>query len=109
MQQAMSLLQAQVVASRSYTPQAPVPPAQAPAFHPAQTPFFNPASRGFQGHGCSGGRGRGQRNHSIYCWTHGGCGHASNACAGKLPGHQEAATGAWRQNRKLNLELSSMP
>ena len=101
MQQAMTLLQAQVVASRSYNPPASVPPAQAPAFHPAQqTPFFNPAGRGFQGRGRGGGRGRGAgaRNHSIYCWTHGGCGHASNACLGKLPGHQDAATFANKMN-----------
>ena len=64
MQQAMSVLQAQVVASRSYTPQAPVPPAQVP-FHQAQTPFFNPAGRGFQGRGRCSGRGSGQRNQPL--------------------------------------------
>jgi hypothetical protein len=51
--------------------------------------------RGSVGRGTQGGRGspfpRG-RNTSVYCWTHGGCGHPSNECQTKIAGHQSAAT-----------------
>jgi len=36
-------------------------------------------------------RGRGPR---LYCWSHGYCAHASNACNTRLPGHQVDATSA---------------
>jgi hypothetical protein len=52
-------------------------------------------SRGFQGRGRGEGRGNGnirQRNSSIYCWSHGGCGHSSADCLERLNGHQNNAT-----------------
>jgi hypothetical protein len=50
--------------------------------------------RGYQGRGGRGREGRGnrQRNTSIYCWTHGGCGHAGSDCQAPLTGHQNSAT-----------------
>jgi hypothetical protein len=88
MQQAMGLLQAQV-ANQGYNG---YPPQGGP-----NTPGYPP---GYQGRGRGRGRGgrdgRGnnfrQRNSSIYCWTHGGCGHASAVCMSKLDGHQDNAT-----------------
>jgi hypothetical protein len=54
-----------------------------------------PPGRGYQGRG-RGQPGRGdaprQRNTSIYCWSHGGCGHTSSDCQTPLPGHQPNAT-----------------
>jgi hypothetical protein len=88
MQQAMALLTTQIAAQQT------TPPPYAPhSFPPSQ-------SRGGRGRSAFGahGRGRGdggrsrQRNTSLYCWTHGGCGHTSAACLTKLPGHQDAAT-----------------
>jgi hypothetical protein len=67
-------------------------------------------SRGYQGRGYQGrgyqdrnyqGRGRGggcstgvtrPRNTSIYCWSHGGCGHTSATCMDKRSGHQDNTT-----------------
>jgi hypothetical protein len=63
-------------------------------------------SRGYQGRGYQGrnyqGRGRDggcstggvtrPRNTSIYCWSHGGCGHTSATCMSKKTGHQDNAT-----------------
>jgi hypothetical protein len=106
MQQAMSLLQTQI-ANQQYAPppsQPPRPAYQAPAYQPPYQPPHPPfQARGGgrapfrpQGRGGRGGRGGGnrfrQRNTSLYCWTHGGCGHTSNTCLAKLPGHQDAAT-----------------
>jgi hypothetical protein len=51
--------------------------------------------RGYQGRGRGEGRGNGnnrQRNSSIYCWSHGGCGHSSADCLDKHNGHQNNAT-----------------
>jgi uncharacterized phage-associated protein len=48
--------------------------------------------RNYQGRGRDGGRSTRQRNTSIYCWTHGGCGHTSATCLSKQTGHQDAAT-----------------
>jgi hypothetical protein len=88
MQQAMALLTTQIAAQQT------TPPPYAPhSFPPSQ-------SRGGRGRSAFGahGRGRGdggrsrQRNTSLYCWTHGGCGHTSATCLTKLPGHQDAAT-----------------
>jgi uncharacterized phage-associated protein len=88
MQQAMALLTTQIAAQQT------TPPPYAPhSFPPSH-------SRGGRGRSAFGahGRGRGdggrsrQRNTSLYCWTHGGCGHTSATCLAKLPGHQDAAT-----------------
>ena len=38
-----------------------------------------------------------RNNTSKYCWTHGACGHTSNQCKAKAPGHQETATFEDRQ------------
>jgi hypothetical protein len=51
---------------------------------------------GYQGRG-RGRRGRGRgayraRNTTMYCWTHGACGHTSNTCMYKTTGHQDTAT-----------------
>ena len=51
--------------------------------------------RNYQGRGHDGGSSTGvtrQRNTSIYCWTHGGCGHTSATCLSKQNGHQNNAT-----------------
>jgi hypothetical protein len=48
--------------------------------------------RNYQGRGRDGGRSTRPRNTSIYCWTHGGCGHTSATCMSKQTGHQDAAT-----------------
>ena len=51
--------------------------------------------RGYQGRGRGDGRGNGNhrtRNASIYCWSHGGCGHSSTDCQDKRNGHQNNAT-----------------
>jgi methyl-accepting chemotaxis protein len=105
MQQAMSMLQTQV----NHQGHNSIPPQ---GFNQQQqqqqytTPFqFQvgraPPGPGYQGRGGRGrgpGRGGGRgnpsrvRNNSIYCWTHGGCGHASAACLAKLNGHQDGAT-----------------
>jgi hypothetical protein len=55
---------------------------------------------GYQGRGYQsrGGRENARpRNTSIYCWTHGDCGHPSVECLDKLNGHQNNAT---FQNKK---------
>jgi hypothetical protein len=89
MQQAMALLTTQVAAQQS------APPLFSPQYFP---PFqsrggHSRATFGTQGQGGIGDGGRSrQRNMSIYCWTHGSCGHTSAACLTKLPGHQDAAT-----------------
>ena len=84
MQQAMTLLQTQVTNQQS-------------------VPSGGRTNYGYQGRGYQGSRsgrgGRGgganryrQRNTTIYCWTHGGCGHTSALCQTKVTGHQDAAT-----------------
>jgi hypothetical protein len=54
------------------------------------------AGRGRGRGGHYGNRGRDnhfrQRNHALYCWTHGGCGHIGSSCNAKLKGHQDVAT-----------------
>jgi hypothetical protein len=100
MQQSMSLLQAQVSNQQCFNP-------NQQGFNPTQYQ----GGRGYQGRGGfqgrggyqgRGGRGRGrgqegrggnrQRNTSIYCWTHGGCGHTGASCMTKADGHQDNAT-----------------
>jgi hypothetical protein len=111
MQQAMALLSSQVATQQ----QPPQFPQYQPQFQQHQPPLpsyppnnpFAPrggrgrSSFGHQGRSSFGTNGRGargdggrsrQRNTSIYCWTHGACGHTSAACLAKLPGHQDAAT-----------------
>jgi hypothetical protein len=84
MQHAMSLLQAQVTNQGSNQ-----------NLFGGQNPPSNYQGRG-RGRSRGGREGRGnnyrQRNTSIYCWTHGACGHASTICLTKLAGHQNAAT-----------------
>jgi hypothetical protein len=110
LQQAMALLQSQVRQQQQPAPYHPpfqpnYPPPQGGQFQPHGGQFqpqFPPrggrATFGSQGRGArgSGNRGRGnqtrQRNTSLYCWTHGGCGHLGAQCNTKLPGHQDAAT-----------------
>ena len=80
MQQAMGLLQAQVT-NQSYQ-----------TFHTGgRAPYYQNHNQG-RGRGRGRGRGPRQRNISIYCWTHGACGHGSAACNSKLTGHQDNAT-----------------
>jgi hypothetical protein len=112
MQQAMALLRVQVSnqgQQQSYNP------AHQQHYNPShQQPWHGHGSYGHpgqwnHGHGGRGGRGRGrsagrfgnggrgnnqfrQRNMSLYCWTHGGCGHIGTECNAKLPGHQDSAT-----------------
>jgi type II secretory pathway component PulJ len=50
---------------------------------------FQGRGRGYQGRGRNTNR---HRNTAIYCWSHGGCGHASTDCQAKRNGHQTAAT-----------------
>jgi hypothetical protein len=64
------------------------------------------ANQGYQGRGGRGYQGRGYqgrgggrdarrpttRNISMYCWSHGGCGHISTGCNTPAAGHQIAAT-----------------
>jgi hypothetical protein len=61
----------------------------------SQGRHYSGCGRGRNG-GRFGGQGRDnhfrQRNVSMYCWTHGGCGHTSADCQTKLQGHQNAAT-----------------
>jgi hypothetical protein len=58
----------------------------------------NRGDRSQQGCGGGGGRGcsnnrSGTRTHTRgYCWTHGACAHASNACNTPVNGHQNLAT-----------------
>jgi hypothetical protein len=103
MQQAMAMLSSQVATQHHYPP--PQQHQQQPAYFPPPPPSYptNPPfqSRGGRGRSTFGNQGRSgrsdggrsrQRNTSIYCWTHGACGHTSAACLAKLPGHQDAAT-----------------
>jgi hypothetical protein len=64
------------------------------------------AGRGRGRGGRYGNRGRGnhfrQRNHAMYCWTHGGCGHIGSSCNTKLQGHQDAATFANKMGGSAN-------
>jgi hypothetical protein len=49
----------------------------------------------YQGRGRDGGRSTGisrPRNISIYCWSHGSCGHTSATCMSKQNGHQDTTT-----------------
>ena len=39
-----------------------------------------------------------KRKVNHYCWTHGACGHPSNKCRNKKPGHQDNATFENRMN-----------
>ena len=98
MQQAMALLQSQVQnqghqgqTQQGYKPQG----YQGQQFNPYYHQGGRGASRGYQGRGRGHGRGRNnhyrQRNVSVYCWTHGRCGHSSANCQTKLTGHQDAA------------------
>jgi hypothetical protein len=107
MQQAMALLQTQVNNQGQQGQQYYPPPFQ-PSFQQGGGRGYNNPNqgRGFYGTPGRDGRGRGrggrfgnggrnhyrQRNTSLYCWTHGGCGHLSSACETKLEGHQNAAT-----------------
>jgi hypothetical protein len=129
MQHAMGLLQSQVATQGyntvppNYNNQAPAPNYnnfypnnQAPA--PNNNSFnqqrggqnpFNGNNSGYQGRGRGRGRsreGRGnsyrQRNTSIYCWSHGACGHSSANCNNKLAGHQDAATFQNKMNGNTN-------
>jgi hypothetical protein len=86
MQQAMALLQAQVTDQQT-----------APTTNQSTSyPHTARGGRGYFGTSGRSGRGRGRtfrhRNTSIYCWTHGGCGHTGVTCTTKLPGHQDSAT-----------------
>jgi hypothetical protein len=101
MQQAMALLSSQVATQQNQPPPHPQPPAYyppQPTYYPPNPPFQSRGGRGRSSFGHQGRSGRGdsgrgrQRNTSIYCWTHGGCGHTSAACLAKLPGHQDTAT-----------------
>jgi hypothetical protein len=101
MQQAMALLSSQVATQQNQSPPHPQPPAYyppQPTYYPPNPPFQSRGGRGRSSFGHQGRSGRGdsgrgrQRNTSIYCWTHGGCGHTSAACLAKLPGHQDTAT-----------------
>jgi hypothetical protein len=101
MQQAMALLSSQVATQQNQPPPHPQPPAYyppQPTYYPLNPPFQSRGGRGRSSFGHQGRSGRGdsgrgrQRNTSIYCWTHGGCGHTSAACLAKLPGHQDTAT-----------------
>jgi hypothetical protein len=101
MQQAMALLSSQVATQQTQSPPHPQPPAYyppQPTYYPLNPPFQSRGGRGRSSFGHQGRSGRGdsgrgrQRNTSIYCWTHGGCGHTSAACLAKLPGHQDTAT-----------------
>lgn len=101
MQQAMAALQAQVLTQ----------PSQPSHYLPQYQPVYpnNQQFQGYSGRGsrtATNGRGRGNRqrirNTSIYCWTHGGCGHSSAACNHKLPGHQDNATFTNRMNGNSN-------
>jgi hypothetical protein len=101
--QKMTMLSSQVATQQNQPP--PQQHQQQPAYYPPPPPYYhvNPPfqSRGGRGRSAFGNQGRSgrgdggrgcQRNTSIYCWTHGGCGHTSAACLAKLPGHQDAAT-----------------
>jgi hypothetical protein len=86
MQQAMTLLQAQVSNQQS------TPPFTPPHYGNGGRGPFGFQGRGGRGRGNSSGRGYRQRNTAIYCWTHGGCGHTSASCMTKLANHQDSAT-----------------
>jgi hypothetical protein len=100
MQQAMQQLQLKAQTPAFGTPYNQFPPGnQQPQYFPPPYPPRGGNGRGYQGRNPRGGfgnRGRGnnyrQRKTTIYCWTHGGCGHTGNTCLTKLPGHQDAAT-----------------
>ena len=104
MQQAMQQLQRQ--ASQTPLPFQHFQQQHQPYFpqNHYQQQYFGGGGRGDgrgRGRGRGDGRGRGgrgdpafrrQRNTSLYCWTHGGCGHTSVTCLNKVTGHQDAAT-----------------
>jgi hypothetical protein len=50
-----------------------------------------------------GGRGQGTSpSPRTYCWTHGWCAHASDACTNRAPGHQATATSTNMQGGSTN-------
>jgi hypothetical protein len=109
--QTLANLQARV--QQQPPPFQPQPPMyqnnQPPPFQPQYVPQqyqqgYNPhyqhqgrGRQGYQGRGRGRHRGRGRsanraRNTSMYCWSHGACGHTSATCFYKQQGHQDSAT-----------------